>query len=52
VIQSKAGAGSQKLAAASTLARTTVSNGLEALGIGITLEEVYGPETIYNLGYE
>ena len=35
-----------------TLARTTVSNGLEALEIGITLDEVYGPETIYNLGYE
>ena len=36
----------------STLARTTVSNGLEALAIGITLDEVYGRETIYNLGYE
>lgn len=36
----------------STLGLTTVSNGLEALANGITLEEVYGPETIYNLGCE
>ena len=36
----------------STLALTTVSNGLEALVIGITLDGVYGPETIYNLAYD